>query len=233
MSQTPSNSSLPVTPGRISASAQSSARRRARAIRPPRPVPRRRRTSGSCPHSRTTCCRAARGRSRSSRRRGSRPGRRDARSPPAARERRRTTSAVQSCARKTPEIAAFTRSLVTGRPSSSRTPSPSDRGAAEQVARRCHSRLGCRLGPADPGELGARTSRAAGARRASGSGTSSTPAPRSRSAVEQRERRRGPTRCSTPSARDGADAISFISSAWELLVRRSSSSPNSSSGWST
>ena len=64
------------------------------------------------------------------------------------------------------------------------------------------------------------------------SGTSSTPAARSRSAVSTGNES-GTTARSTPSARTARTTISSSSSADDDIVRRSSSRPNSSGGWKT
>ena len=64
------------------------------------------------------------------------------------------SSAVQPCSAKTRRMAAFTRSTVSGSPSSQRVPSRFSAARSSAIAGR-EPRLGRALRPADPLELGA------------------------------------------------------------------------------
>ena len=83
---------------------------------------------------------------------------------------------------KTPRIAALTRSLVSGSPSSSSTPSAFGLAAPIRSRAAPIAGVGRGLGAADALELGAGLRAAALGRTTSRSAVSSTPAPRSRSA---------------------------------------------------
>ena len=151
-----------------------------------------------------TRCRAARGRSRSSRRRGS--GRRPCggRSPPAAPCETMKSSAVEPCAMnavRDRRLHPLDRQRLAV--DDERRRRSARRGAAGRAPRPCPprpraARAGCRRARRS------RLRRGGGRRRHSRSGVSSTPSARSRSASQQRERRRGRRALEMPSAVHGA-----------------------------
>ena len=154
------------------------------------------------------------------------------RSPTAGRARRRSRRSSRRARGRRCRIAAFTRSVVSGSPSSSSTPSPFGVAARSRSRAAPIAGLGRGLGAADARRARRRTWRGGGRRRSCGRASA-------------RRRRRGAGRraapgsspgtiaCSTPSARTARSATSSKMSAAGVPLRRSSSIPNSSSGWSS
>ena len=232
MSQTPSKTDLPVTPGRMRRARGRAPPCRGGATRRPRRARRRRRTCASCRRSRRTRRRAARCRSRSARRRGARPSPRwwpiDDCGPCETMK----SSQLAPCSTKTPRIAVFTRSLVSGSPSSSSTPSPFGCAPRDQVARRAHRRPRPRPARGGCPRARRRTSRGGGGRRlAVGRQLDAGVA---EPVGEQQREARGHGRLLDAERRARArSAISSKSSTDAIPLRRSSSRPNSSSGCSS